>query len=147
MKKLKICGGILCMLVYGVWIGFVCFSALKLHNKQIFAVRLKENSQIVPVSFKRLSFCSLETFPGITKSGLISAEGHVAVSRDLEEYFGYYLYLSGEMYLVTDFMNRRYKKSVDIYVDLNHREAMALGVRRNAVGYFILLPYQIGRIK
>ena len=134
---------VLCILFCSVFMKF-CLGA---RNSEVFAFRIRENSQIVSVSFKRLSFCSLEDFPGITKSGLRSAEGHVAVSRDLSEYVGGYLYLSGEMYMVTDLMNKRYRRSVDVYVDFSHKETMALGIHKNVVGYFVLLPFHAGSIE
>jgi hypothetical protein len=75
-----------------------------------------------------LSFVSIPEFPGLTASGVYSSEGQVAVSHDLREYLGYWCYIEGEFYKITDLTNRRFKKTVDVYVDLPGRAVRKLGI-------------------
>jgi|GEM_PF-3802071 len=86
----------------------------------------------VNVTFYSLTKKECDNNPFVNALGLKPIVGRdIAVSRDLIHLLGKYVYIEGYgVRYVTDLMNKRYKKSVDILVP-NSKLALKLGRKEN----------------
>ena len=100
-------------------------------------ISVQQSKQIEPIIISRVSFCSIRDFGGLTKHGIYSGIRQVAVSPDLKQYIGCYFITEDQVFYVTDLMNKRYSKSIDIYVDFPPDICKQMGIRENVKGYFI----------
>jgi len=113
------------------------YKTLKLNNKHYKDIMDLLNTKMLGITVRVSAYTpssdETDSTPTITAVNTEVEEGTVAVSRDLLGFlnFGDSVYLEGiGVFKVTDVMNRRYKRAVDVLM-LTKKQALKFGVKEN----------------
>ena len=86
---------------------------------------------ITPITFERVSFCSIREFPNKTKLDTYATPNQCAVSWDLKEHLGKYLIIRDTLYKITDLTNKRFKMTLDLYSFLPPKIVLTHGILKD----------------